>query len=174
MTPAADRLLQGGVRVIPAFEHMGPARALVHQLKYKGLSGYAQIVSAILAERAPRAPLVPIPRARTRLARYGTDPALVLAQHLSSRIGQPVYRLFSAPWHSSRRAGGDHRRPVAFPSIAKTPLERVTLVDDVCTTGATLEAAVRAIGERHISAAVVANAAPEVSSLRRRDPTVAP
>lgn len=171
--PAPDRLLSGGVRVIAAFEHSGPARVLAHHLKYRGLEGYAGIVADVLASRIPKAPLVPIPRARSRVIRYGVDPAVVLARCLSERTGAPIHRLLAPSIHTRRRAGGDHRRPVGPLRIVKSPLECVTLVDDVLTTGATLEAAIAVIGPGHIRAAVVANAVPEVSSLRRRDLPVA-
>lgn len=160
--------------MIAAFEHSGPARILAHHLKYRGIDDYAEIVAGTLASRVPRAPLVPIPRARSRWVRYGIDPSLVLSRSLSNRIGTPVQRVFAAPIHRERRAGGDHARPVAGLRVVKFPLEGVVLVDDVLTTGATLEAAIAAVGRRHVRAVVVANAVPEVSSLLRRDLPVAP
>lgn len=173
MRPAPDRLLRGGVRVIAAFEHSGPARVLAHHLKYRGVIAYADVVAAMLAHRIPKAPLVPIPRARSRRFRYGVDPALALARRLSEHAGLPVLQLFWPPLHTQRRAGGDHRRPVSSPELLKTSLEKVTLIDDVLTTGATMEAAISAVGHEHVLAAVVANAVPEVPSVRR-NPTVAP
>lgn len=173
MRPAPERLLHGGVRVIAAFEHSGPARVLAHHLKYRGMIAYADMVAAILARRIPKAPLVPIPRARSRWLRYGVDPALALATRLSDHVGVPVHQLFSPLLHAPRRAGGDHRRPVGRPQLVKTSLENVTLVDDVLTTGATMDAAISAIGAEHVAAVVVANAVPNVTSVRG-NPTVAP
>jgi predicted amidophosphoribosyltransferase len=163
LRPAPERLLRGGIRVIGAFEHTGPARTLSHHLKYRGIISYAELVATVLAERVPRSPLVPLPRARSRWAKYGIDPAEVLARSLAKRIGVPVYRLLRAPIHAPRRAGGNHDRPVAHPELRKRTLEKVLLVDDVMTTGATLEAAVSVLGASHVQAAVVANAVPAMS-----------
>lgn len=141
-----------------AFEHSGPARALAHHLKYRGLDGYARLVAVTLAPRVPDGPLVPVARALSRRLRFGIDPALLIALHLSAETAQPVYRLLRPPLHSRRRAGGDHRMKVPVPHVRKRTLEKVVLVDDVLTTGATLEAAVSAIGVDQVRAAVVANA----------------
>lgn len=163
--------MAGGIRVIAAFEHSGPARILAHHLKYRGMVDYAELVADVVAPRVPRAALVPVPRARSRLARYGIDPASVLASRLSRRLEVPVIHVLDPPIHSVRRAGGDHRRSVATPRLRKRPLEKLVLVDDVMTTGATLEAAVAAIGSERVRAVVVANAVPEKSqSLRSSIP----
>ncbi len=168
LRPAPDQILSGGIPVIAGFEHSGPARLLAHHLKYRGLVGYARLVAAILAPRVPPCPLVPVPRSLSRRLRYGTDPALLLATFVSKETGNPVLRLLRAPLHVPRRAGGDHRREVRSPRLRKRTLEYVVLVDDVMTTGATLEAAVYAIGVGQVRAAVVANAVPD------RSPAVVP
>lgn len=159
--------------MIAAFEHSGPARVLAHHLKYRGLVDYARLVAVALAPEIPQGPLVPVARSMSRRLRYGTDPALLIATFLSRETGSPVYRLLRAPLHTSRRAGGDHDRRVAAPGLRKRTLESVVLVDDVMTTGATLEAAVFAIGVEQVRAAVVANAVPDSTSDRRRAPGLA-
>jgi predicted amidophosphoribosyltransferase len=130
----------------------------VHHLKYRGLTGYADLVAALLSPRAPLAPLVPIPRALTRRVRYGIDPGRALAQRLSRITGAPVASLLGVPLHTTRRAGGDHRRPV-LPFRIRGPLPPgLVLVDDVVTTGATLESAIRSLGPERVLLAIAANA----------------
>lgn len=160
--------------MIAAFEHSGPARVLAHHLKYRGLVDYARLVAVALAPEVPPGPLVPVARSMSRRLRYGTDPALLIARFLSRETGSPVYRLLRAPLHTSRRAGGDHDRRVAVPGLRKRTLESVVLVDDVMTTGATLEAAVFAIGVEQVRGAVVANAVPDMTSRSPARPRFGP
>lgn len=170
LRPSPERLLPSGIRVVPAFEHTGPARALAHHLKYRGLVAYAVIVADMLADRVPRAPIVPVPRAWSRYLRYGIDPALTLAERLSSRTGMPVVRALAAPWHSRRRAGGDHDLPVRRYGLRNSVLETAVLIDDVITTGATLEAAVNSIGPDRVRAVAAANAVSAVPATATRHP----
>lgn len=167
MRPAADRLLPGGLRLIAAFEHVGPARALVHHLKYRGLVQYGDLVASVLVPRLPRVPLVPVPRALTRRIRYGVDPARILADRLAAEMGVPVLPLLETPIHSRRRAGRDHRRPVATFRLRRLPAVPVAIVDDVVTTGATMLGACRSIGASRVHAAVAANAVSAISQATR-------
>lgn len=158
LRPAPERLLPGGVRLVAGFEHAGTAKTLVHHLKYRGITGYANLVAALLAPRVPPVPLVPVPRALTRRVKYGIDPGRALASRLSRLTGAPLAPVLRPPLHSRRRAGGDHRRQVA-PFRVIGPLPRaLVLVDDVVTTGATLERAVVAIGAERVVMAISANA----------------
>jgi predicted amidophosphoribosyltransferase len=151
--------------LVAAFEHSGPARVLVHQLKYRGLTGYADVVAMILGPRLPELPIVPVPRVWSRQLQYGVDPAVVLAERLARSIRVPVIKSLSAPIHTRRRAGGDHSKPVAPLRMTRVPAGGVMLVDDVVTTGRTLEAAIGLLGAERVALAVCANAAPQVSSL---------
>ena len=166
--PGPELLLGSGVRLISAFEHTGPARKLVHDLKYRWITRYADLVARVLAPRVPPVPLVPVPRVLSRRARYGVDPAYEIAVRVGSIVGQPVLDLLSAPLHASRRAGGDHSRQVAGLAVKHEVPRQIVLVDDVVTTGATLVAAASLVGENRVSVALVANAPPQVSSLSRR------
>ncbi len=51
LAPAPDRYLPGGLVVKAAFLHAGPARALVHRLKYEGIRPAAELLAAALVER---------------------------------------------------------------------------------------------------------------------------
>lgn len=160
LRPAPDRLLGEGVRLIAAFEHTGAARELVLHLKYRGLTDYADLVAALLAPRLPVLPLVPVPRALSRRVRYGIDPSRVLAAKISALIGAPVVHLLEPPLHSRRRAGGNHRREVPPFRIRRRVPGAVLLVDDVVTTGATLESAVSSLGSDQVRSVIAANAVP--------------
>lgn len=158
LRPAPERLLAGGVRLLAGFEHTGAAKALMHHFKYRGITGYADLIAAILAPRMPPMPLVPIPRALTRRIKYGVDPGRALAWRISSLNGAPVAQVLKPPLHSLRRAGGDHRRPVRPFRIEGTVPAALVLVDDVVTTGATLEAAIASLGPERVVMAIAANA----------------
>ena len=167
---ASDRILPGGVRLVAAFQHSGPAITLVHNFKYRGLVGYADLAASMLAERLPALPLVPVPRALTRRLRYGVDPARCIADRLATRLGVPVLPFLAGPLHRRRRAGGDHARPVAGFRLREVPRGPVIVVDDVVTTGATLSSAIASIGVSNVHTATAANAVPGVSSLPSPDP----
>ena len=163
---APERLLPGGIRVVAAFRHEGPARRLVHLLKYQGLVHFAALAADLVESRLPELPFMPIPRAWSRRIKYGVDPALVIARELSRRTGQPVIEGIRRPIHTRRRAGGDHQRSVSpFRSLG-APRGPVILVDDVVTTGGTILAATQALGSDRVALAVAANVVPEVTSLR--------
>ncbi len=164
LVPAPERVLPGGLRVVGAFLHVGPAKVLVHHLKYRGVGGYPAIVAAMVSERIPALPLVPVPRAVSRHLRYGVDPAMALAVAIAAKTGAPVLNLLRSPLHTTRRAGGDHRRPV-HAYRGQGPAFPVILVDDVVTTGATVLSAAVSLGFLRVHLAVAANVTPGVSSL---------
>jgi predicted amidophosphoribosyltransferase len=157
MHPATDRILGDGLRLVAAFEHNGAAQTLIHHLKYRGLTGYAELVSRVLASRLPRVPLVPVPRVMSRKLKYGVDPALVIASALGKQLQAPVIEALAPPLHAPRRAGRDHSRAVSPFRLRSTLRYPVILVDDVITTGATVTAAVDAIGQDMVRAVAAAN-----------------
>lgn len=159
LTPAPERLLDGGLRVVAAFIHEGPAKALVHDLKYRGSVGYARLVAEVIGHRVPPIPLVPVPRALSRLIRYGVDPAVELARAVSKVTGGPVVQVLGRPLHAPRRAGGDHDRIPAPFRVARPLPPSMIVVDDVVTTGATVLAACRSMGRDRVALVLTANSA---------------
>jgi predicted amidophosphoribosyltransferase len=170
LVAAPDRYLPGGLVVKAAFLHTGPARALVHRLKYEGIRPAAELLATALVERwGPFPdPLVPIPRAAIRVWRFGVDPALELAWAMAAISGAEVRTELRAPLWASQRAGrrGTDRRPPRF-STRRVPTAGV-LVDDVLTTGTTLCAAASALGAGP-GLALVATAAPAATRLQPDD-----
>lgn len=165
LRPPPEKILPGGVRLVSAFEHTGAAARLVHGLKYRGLVWYAEMVAETLAPLLPRAPLVPIPRAWSRFARYGVDPAREIARRIARINRVALVDLFRRPIHSARRAGGDHGRLPGSLAIRTAAPGGVLIVDDVVTTGATMLAAVNAVGSDRVIGVVAANDATARSTL---------
>jgi predicted amidophosphoribosyltransferase len=145
----------------------GVARELIAALKFRGALPLAELMAAHIAANLPadlRPPagavaIVPVPPQPRRRRRRGFDPAGALADGVAERLGVPVDRCLRRRDHAARQVGTGRRarrRPgrLAIDLIAPPP-GRLLLLDDVHTTGATLEACaavLRAGGARHIAA----------------------
>jgi len=134
--------------------YAGAARALVGALKFHGRLPAAGLMAAQLAATAPPdlldgATLVPVPADRVRRRARGFDHADRLARGLGRRAGLPVARPLRRTGARARQvgAGRSARLAAAHASVAlcREPPGTVALVDDVYTTGATLEACARVL-----------------------------
>ena len=90
LAPGPVRRLGTRFVVIAGTRHQGPARRLVHRLKYQGVGAAAELLGAIMARSVPpgTSQLVPVPRALVRRGRYGSDPARLLAAAVSRHTGE--------------------------------------------------------------------------------------
>jgi ComF family protein len=130
----------------------GPARRAVHRLKFSGWRDVAgALSSAIIAcdDLPPVDVITWVPLARRRLAERGYDQARALAVGLGRRTGLPVVRLLRrarSTGPQARRSGAERRAAMrgSFDATRASP-ERILLVDDVLTTGATAAACARAL-----------------------------
>lgn len=135
----------------------GPAKNLVHALKYGGwrvaATPMAAVLVALVGGRVRRLDaLVPVPLGRTRRRERGYNQAAELARALGRAAGVPVLegalRRTRETRTQTRLAPAGRWRNVngAF-AAAGEPLHgmHVALVDDVVTTGATLGAAAQAL-----------------------------
>jgi predicted amidophosphoribosyltransferase len=151
--PAAGAAFAGAWSPL-AYE--GSARALVAALKFRGALAVAGLMGAQLAAhlpaalRGPPAPaLVPVPPHPVRRRRRGFDPAAELAAALAARTDLPVAPILRRRDRAPRQVGlGRAQRRRAGRLVieaTRAPPPRVLLIDDVQTTGATLDACARAL-----------------------------
>ncbi len=142
----------------------GPGRALVRGLKYRGAVGLAEPMAAAICAGAPELDgvLVPVPLHPRRRRQRGYNQAERLAAALGRRAGLEVADCLERTGPAAaRQVGRDRAERLAGPRIeargAAPP--SALLVDDVCTTGATLSAcaaALRAAGTAQVEAVVYA------------------
>jgi ComF family protein len=144
-----------GVRSAVIFE--GPLRQAIHHLKYNGRSSLAEPLGSFLSARWQAGPLpadliVPVPLHKARLRERGYNQSTLLARQLSRASGLPLIEetltriRATAPQITLNAAEREANVRDAFEARADLARgRRVLLVDDVCTTGATLAASSRAL-----------------------------
>ncbi len=140
-------------------EFGGAVQKAIHALKYKGQRSYAEPLGQRLAAELARAAwqptlIVAIPLHESRLRTRGYNQSALLAQALSRQARLPfeptaIRRLRDTP----PQVGLGARERLTNVSGAFSAEERivqdqhVVIVDDVCTTGATLHECARALLE---------------------------
>ena len=145
---AGRRLAFASARAAVAYA--GPARALVSAWKERGLRRAGAVAAELVAATVPRPPveaLTFVPGEGDRVAWRGLNTAEALARALAVRWGLPVEPLLERK-RSARPQRGLPRTARAanvrgsFCPRGQAP-RAVALVDDVYTTGATVDAAAR-------------------------------
>ncbi len=158
---------------LSATAYSWPWIELVAKLKFQAQPGWARPLATLMLSSAwvedtldAADWVLPIPLSRERLAERGYNQSWLLAQHLCPAKAQAQLLLRTRDTPSQRSLPRRDRLANLEGAFAVDPLrahelrgQRVVLVDDVMTSGASLHTAARALreaGASHISALVLA------------------
>lgn len=132
----------------------GPLRIVHHGFKFEGLQGLAGMMAARITARIPKpidGCLVPIPVFPAKGRERGYNPAFDLAMGISSIWRLPVRKLLKktrntpAQMSLSQKERAKNTQGAFATLLCEKVPSKVVLVDDVLTTGATLDECARVL-----------------------------
>ncbi len=148
-----------------AFAYEGPARSLVHRLKYSGHRRLADFMAELACNQAgltrpvKAVTLAYVPLHRSKLVSRGYNQAGLFARALSRRLDLPLQDLLCKQHltQPQNQLGYDRRRQNPEGSVAlrrdagkrlgRGRAGRILLIDDVYTTGSTVSECARVLSE---------------------------
>jgi ComF family protein len=144
-----------GIRAASIFED-NPIRSVIHDLKYHNHQAISTVLATMLADAYRRYALavdvlIPVPLHPSRLKERGYNQSELLARRLGNLLHLPVSTTIlhrTKKTASQVTLGVDERRKNvadAFCSAQTILHQKILLVDDVCTTGSTLDACAMAL-----------------------------
>jgi ComF family protein len=157
---------------VAASAYVGVAREALHALKYRRRKDLAPLLAKRVADSIGFPPgdwlVVPVPMPAERLQERGYNQAALLGRAIARRrklrYGEPLRRARTTkPQHALPPGERLSNAKDAFACDASVAGQRVLLVDDVMTTGATVHWAARAMldaGAVEVRVAVVARTLP--------------
>jgi ComF family protein len=170
------RRLVDRARAIGAYD--GALRAIIHALKYEGRRSLARPLAHMMRGRgedilAGAACVVPVPLHPSRRRHRGFNQAADLARHMGIPVRPALQRVRATPTQTGLPAGRRHRNVrdafAATRAAGSLTGAVVVLIDDVSTTGATLDACARALKRAGVSEVRALTAARVVGQLKTDD-----
>jgi ComF family protein len=148
----------------------GTLLTAIHLFKYQGKIGIGKVLGKIMADFAGRqwdmkvfSTVMPVPLHRKRLRERGFNQAVILAREIAKRFSLPLdfmtlrRQVFTAPQVGLGRK--DRLANVRGAFVVQKPQKvagrRILLVDDVTTTGSTLEECASALMHEEAEAVAV-------------------
>lgn len=156
------------VRVATAYKAI--AKDLIWHLKFNGTQAAASEVANSLVAYVPNDPdyvIVPIPTATSRIRQRGYDQANLIARELAKKTKTPYSPVLRRIGQTNQRGSSRDQRTSQLENAyrithaARIKGKHVLLIDDVFTTGSTLEAAAKVMkysGARRVTGLVFARA----------------
>lgn len=144
---------------VAVFDYEEPVRHLIHGLKFQRRYAYGRLLGTLLAEAVrTRADLpeclLPVPMHSARYRERGFNHTVEIAQETSRRLGIALDRTSLRRTRATRPQVGlsirERARNVrdAFELVQPCPARHLALIDDVVTTGATVNALAKVL-KRH-------------------------
>ena len=152
--PRCRRMRRSVDRTRAVGEHTGALRSVIHALKYDGRRTLGRSIARLMRHRGAAmldgaACAVPVPLHRSRRRHRGFNQAADLARHLGIPVVHALRRTRPTAMQTDLPAAQRHRNvrdAFVVTRRGRTLAGRtVVLIDDVSTTGATLEACARAL-----------------------------
>ena len=152
-------------------EYKELTKELVHKLKFERAIASAEVIAEAIVRVLPEDVhgfiIIPIPTATSRKRQRGYDQSVMIARHVAKLTNLPMHqyllRIGQSRQVGSKKADRIIQLTDAYRVIHRKKLlgKHVILVDDVMTTGATLESAakiLRSVGVKRVDGLVFARA----------------
>jgi ComF family protein len=152
------------IRSVASYDDTPPLRSAIHKFKYQNYQSIGRVLAGLLADcyrthRLETDFIVPVPLHPIRFKERGYNQSGVLAAHLAAIINQPLDSknlIRHRVTQTQMSLPADERKlNVADAFRCKTDAlrgRRILLIDDVCTTGATLNACAEALKAADVAA----------------------
>jgi ComF family protein len=150
-----------GVRVASYYED-NPIRSAIHALKYRNHKGLVTCLGEILAQAYRQQHLeadvvVPVPLHRSKLKERGYNQSELLAKEVCRLLKLPINTVTLQRFRKTKSqmtlGTGERHKNVAHAFLCNDKQlqnQRVLLIDDVCTTGSTLDFCAAALKESNV------------------------